>query len=178
MRIKILFAPVYIGTLFLLSCSKHSAVSLDYTNAKGEVPQLGNLIFRFNQSLVADSMLNEWDSTDYISFEPRIPGKFRWEGPDQLVFSPAQPLLPATSYKAEVKSAVLKFSKYSTVSGAEGLSFHTPELTLDNSQVIWMLQNESTSSAVPQLDLQFNYRINPNDLKDKLKIEIDGQNRL
>src|SRR5215510_4258776 len=109
MRIKSLLAPVLIGTFFLLSCSKHSSVSLDFTNAKGEVPQLGNLIFRFSQSLVADSLLNAWDSTDYVSFEPKIPGKFRWEGPDQLVFSPAQPLLPATSYKAEIRSAVLRF---------------------------------------------------------------------
>src|SRR5215471_19719334 len=120
-------------------------------------------------------MLNAWDSTDYISFEPRIPGKFRWEGPDQLVFSPSQPLMPATSYKAEIKNAVLKFSKYNSVNGAEGISFHTPQLTLDNSQVIWMLQNESNTSAIPQLDLQFNYRINPNDLKEKLRIEVDGQ---
>src|SRR6185503_13332589 len=112
---------------------------------------------------------------DYVSFEPRIPGKFRWESPDQLVFSPSQPLLPATSYKAQIKSAVLRFSKYNSVNGAEGISFHTPDLTLDNSQVIWTQPGESSSSAVPQLDLQFNYRINPTDLKEKLKIEIDGQ---
>src|SRR5882672_1999279 len=127
MRIKFLFAPVFIGTFYLLSCSKHASVSLDFTNAKGEVPQLGNLIFRFNQSLMADSMLNAWDSTDYISFEPRIPGKFRWESPDELVFSPSQPLLPATSYKAEIKNSVLKFSKYNSVNGTEGISFHTPD---------------------------------------------------
>ncbi|MFI5129045.1 MAG: alpha-2-macroglobulin [Chitinophagales bacterium] len=175
MRIKFFLAPVCIGTFFLLACNRHSAISLDFTNAKGEVPQLGNLVFRFNQSLVNDSMLNAWDSTDYISFEPRIPGKFRWEGPDQLVFSPSQPLLPATSYKAEIKKAVLRFSKYNSVNGAEGISFHTPELTLDNSQVIWTQPGESPSSALPQLDLQFNYRVNPADLKEKLNIEIEGQ---
>jgi uncharacterized protein YfaS (alpha-2-macroglobulin family) len=175
MRIKTISVPVLIGTFLLFACNKHSAVALDFTNAKGEVPQLGNLYFRFNQSLVGDSMLNAWDSTDYISFEPRIPGKFRWESPDQLVFSPAQPLLPATSYKAEIKNTLLRFSKYNTVNGAEGISFHTPELTLNNSQVVWVPVTESSSSAVPQLDLQFNYRINPADLKEKLSIEVDGQ---
>ena len=175
MRIKPISVPVLIGTFLLFACNKHSAVSLDFTNAKGEVPQLGNLYFRFNQSLIGDSMLNAWDSTDYISFEPRIPGKFRWESPDQLVFSPSQPLLPATSYKAQIKNALLRFSKYNSVNGAEGISFHTPELTLNNSQVVWMPVTESSSSAVPQLDLQFNYRINPADLKEKLSIEVDGQ---
>ena len=57
MRIKIFLVPVFIGTIFLFACSKQNAISLDFTNAKGEVPQLGNLVFRFNQSLVDDSML-------------------------------------------------------------------------------------------------------------------------
>ena len=91
MRIKTLLVPLIAGTIFLSACNKN-AVTLVYTNAKGEVPRLGNLVFRFNQIMVKDSMLNAWDSTDYISFEPAIPGKFRWESPDQLVFSPSQPL--------------------------------------------------------------------------------------
>ena len=40
-----------------------------------------------------------------------------------------------------------------------------------------MLQDEQSHTAVPQIDLYFNYRINPNDLKDKLKIEVDGNNQ-
>ena len=172
MRINTFLVPLIAGTIFLSACSKNS-VSLSYTNAKGEVPQLGNLVFRFNQSMVKDSMLNAWDSTDYISFEPGIKGKFRWESPDQLVFSPSQPLNPATSYKATIKKAVLKFSKYNDVKDAEKIEFHTPDLTLDNSQVVWI--GESGTSALPQLDLFFNYRIKPEDLKDKLTVEVDGK---
>lgn len=174
MRIKTFLALVITGALFLPACNRN-AIVLDFTNANGEVPMLGNLTFRFNQSLVSDSMMNMWDSTEYVSFEPKIAGKFRWESPDQLVFSPSQPLLPATSYKAEIKNAVLKFSKYSSVKGGDAINFHTPDLTLDNSQVIWMLQGEGSTNASPQVDLYFNYRIHPDDLKDKLKINIDGQ---
>ena len=131
MRSKTYLFPVIIGIFFLSACKRNS-ISLDFTNAKGEVPQLGNLIFRFNQALVKDTMLNVWDSADYISFEPKIPGKFRWESPDQLIFSPSQSLAPATSYKAKIKSAVLKFSKYNSVKGGDDISFHTSDLTLDN----------------------------------------------
>src|SRR5436190_3676341 len=171
MRIKQLVVPFLFGTIFLSACKKNS-INLDFTNAKGEVPQLGNLNFRFSSSMVKDSMLNAWDSTDYISFEPSIAGKFRWESPDQLIFSPSQPLAPATSYKAKIKSAVLRFSKYNTIKGADDINFHTPDLTLDNSQIIWV--GETGTSAVPQLDLYFNYRINPDDLKEKLKITVAG----
>jgi uncharacterized protein YfaS (alpha-2-macroglobulin family) len=174
MRIKTLVVPLFAGTIFLSACNR-SAVTLDYTNAKEEVPLLGNLVFRFSQSLARDTMLNAWDSTDYVSFEPKIAGKFRWESPDQLVFSPSQPLAPATDYKAKIRNAVLKFSKYNSVKNGDKISFHTPSLTLDNSQVIWMQQGESSTSAVPQLDLWFNYRINPSDLKEKLKLEVNAK---
>src|SRR5678815_5273606 len=111
MRINTLLVPLFIGTIFLSACSRNS-VSLEFTNAKGEVPRLGNLVFRFNQSLVKDSMLNAWDSSEYISFEPKIPGRFRWESPDQLVFSPSRPLNPATTYTVKIRKEVLRFSKY------------------------------------------------------------------
>ncbi|MBK5271285.1 MAG: alpha-2-macroglobulin family protein, partial [Bacteroidia bacterium] len=173
MRIKQLIITFFLGAIFFAAC-KTNSISLSFTNAKGEVPQLGNLLFRFSSSMVKDSMLNVWDSTDYISFEPKIAGRFRWDSPDQLVFSPSQPLMPATSYKATIKSDVLRFSKYNSVKGGDDISFHTPDLALDNSQIIWM--GESSTTAVPQLDLLFNYRINPDDLKDKLKVEIEGKN--
>ena len=160
------------GLVFALSCNKN-AVSLSYTNAKDEVPLLGNLVFRFSQSMVKDSMLNVWDSTEYISFEPAIPGRFRWESPDQLVFSPAQPLNPATDYKARVKNSVLRFSKFDDIKDGDKISFHTPGLTLDNSQITWV--GESSTSAVPQLDLLFNYRVNPESLKDRMTIEVEGK---
>lgn len=172
MRIKTILVPLIAGAIFLFACNKN-VVSLSYTNAKGEVPLLGNLIFRFNQSMVKDSMLNAWDSTDYVSFEPAIKGKFRWESPDQLVFSPSQSLNPATTYKAKIKNTVLKFSKYNDVKDADKIDFHTPDLSLDNSQIVWI--GETSTSAVPQVDLFFNYRINPQELKGRFKIEVEGK---
>jgi len=168
--------PILVGTVavFFSACNRNS-VKLDYTNAKGEVPQLGNLVFRFSNSLVKDSMLNQWDSTEYISFEPSIKGRFRWQSPDELVFSPSTQLMAATAYKAKIGSEVLRHSKYGAVKNADGLNFHTPALTLDNAQVTWVLQDEQSRVPVPQVDLYFNYRIDPNELKDKLKIEVDGK---
>lgn len=174
MRIKIFLAAGLATAIFLSSCKRNS-VSLDFTNAKGEVPQLGNLVFRFNQPLMKDSLLNQWDSADYVVFEPKIPGRFRWESPDQLIFSPSQPLLPATSYKAAIKSPVLRFSKYNSVKGGDDISFHTPDLKLDNSQVTWMIADSGDKKAVPQIDLFFNYRVNPADLTNKLALKINGE---
>ncbi|HEY4209373.1 MAG TPA: MG2 domain-containing protein, partial [Puia sp.] len=39
----------------------------------------------------------------------------------------------------------------------------------------WVLLDENSTTAIPQIDLQFNYPVNPNSLKDKLQITVDGQ---
>src|SRR5882672_980768 len=166
-----LLTAVFSTFMIVTSCNR-SIVSLQYTNARDEVPPLGNLVFRFDQDLVKDSLLDRWDSTQYISFEPKIPGRFRWEHPDELVFSPAQPLTPATTFKATLKSDVLQYSSYGRISKGEDLVFHTPDLKLDNTNTSWVLQDENSSTAVPQVDLQFNYPVNPNTLKEKLQIAV------
>src|SRR5258708_10911807 len=169
-----LFTITFFATIFLPACNR-SPVSLEYTKAGEEVPCLGNLILRFDQALIKDSLLDQWDSTKYVSFEPKIPGRFRWEHPDELVFSPSQPLPPATTFKATLHNDILQYSSYGRIKKGEDLVFHTPALRLDNTNVTWILPEENSSAAVPQVDLQFNYPVNPNSLKDKLKIEIAGQ---
>ena len=177
-RISLLTSSVTLLTVALftiISGCNRSTVSLEYTNARDEVASLGNLVFRFDHALVKDSLLDRWDSTQYISFEPKIPGRFRWEHPDELVFSPAQPLPPATTFKASLKSDILQFSPYGRIQKGENLVFHTPDLKLDNTNTTWVLQDENGTAAIPQVDLYFNYPVNPNTLKDKLQIEIAGQ---
>ncbi|CAN5503564.1 hypothetical protein BH10BAC3_BH10BAC3_12230 [soil metagenome] len=157
--------------VLITSCNRN-AVSLSYTNAKEEVPPLGNLIFRFSQPIVADSLLNNWDSTDYISFKPAIAGRFRWEHPDELVFSPAKPFMPAATYAASMNKILLKNTNYDKLNGADKISFKTADLHLDNTNVMWTLA-QGTNSAVPQVDLYFNYPVKPEELKDKMKVILD-----
>ena len=175
MRNKLfVLVPVVIGIIFLCACNR-SVVNLDYTNAKGDIPQLGNLVFRFDKALVKDSLLNQWDSTEYIEFEPKIPGRFRWEHPDELIFSPSRPLPPATTFKARFKDDILQYTPYDKLAKTDKVQFSTPELKLDNSNVTWVLQDDRSTSAVPQVDLYFNYAVNPGTIKDKLKLEIAGK---
>src|SRR5947208_3183825 len=162
MRIKQFFATTLVVAIFLSACSR-KYVSLDYTNAHGEVPQLGNLVFRFDKSLYPDSLINDWDSTEYVSFEPRIPGRFRWKGPDELVFSPSEALRPATSYKATLNHDVLRYSKYNDIKNTEDILFHTMPLQLDDARMTWVVQDEHSNFAVPQISLQFNYPVKVED---------------
>lgn len=170
----------YVRLLILLciivpvACNR-STVSLEYTNAEKEVKQLQNLVFRFNHPLAADSLLNRWDSTEYVRFEPAIRGRFRWESPDQLVFSPEKPLAPATTYKATLTKAILGKSAFTDISTKGDLAFYTPDLVLENTNTQWVLQDETTRATVLEIDLQFNYPVAPDQLKEKLRLSIDGK---
>lgn len=158
----------------LFSGCNRKTVSLQYTNAKGEVASLGNLTFQFDKDLVGDSLLNQWDSTEYVSFEPKIPGRFRWENPGELVFSPSRPLSPATDYKATVNEELLRHTPYGRIKDGEDIRFHTPPLQLQDVNALWVSPDAATHQALPQLDLYFNYPVNPAALKDRLHVSVDG----
>ena len=159
-----------------VSCTKN-AVQLSDTNAKGEVQTVGNLVFRFNKPLVPDSLLNRWDSIPYIEFEPKIDGRFRWEHGDELIFSPSSSLAPATSYKAKISNEVLAFTKFDKVTVDKAIEFYTADLKLENSNFIWVLQEDAKNKAVPQVDMYFNYMISPDALKDNLEVVVDGEKK-
>ncbi len=165
---------LYISIIFSLACNRN-LVALDYTNAKGEVQQLGNLLFRFNKPLVPDSLINRWDSTRYISFEPAISGRFRWEHPDELIFSPARPLPPATTFTAKMTKELLVYSEADAIEKTDGITFSTPALKLENTYVSWVLESENATQAVPQVDLQFNYPVKPDQVKGKLQLTAEGK---
>ncbi len=166
-------AIIFILAIALFSSCNRSVVSLTETNARNEIPPLGNLYFRFTKPLVPDSLLNQWDSTRYISFKPAIAGRFRWESADQLVFSPAAPFAPATTYTAELKDDLLSHSNIENISSKEQISFFTAPLKLENIGASWVLQ-EGSQKAVPKLDLEFNYPISPAALKEKLTVLVEG----
>ena len=170
-------SPLYccMAALVMLSLAcNRKTVSLQFTNAKGEVPSLGNLTFQFDKDLVKDSLLNQWDSTEYISFEPKIPGRFRWENSGELVFSPSRPLTPATNFKATINAEVLKHTPYGRIKGGDDISFHTPLLKLQDVNALWVVQDEATRQATPQLEIYFNYPVNPTALKERLSVTVDG----
>ncbi len=176
MRSQLHLLLLTVTVSLLISCNRN-AVQLSDSNAKGEVPVLGNLVFRFSKQLMPDSLLNRWDSVSYIEFEPKIAGRFRWEHGDELIFSPSAPLAPATTYKASVGKEVLAFSKFNKVTLKDDLEFYTADLKLENSNITWVAQDDGTNKAVPQVDLYFNYTVSPAVLKDKLEVTVDGEKK-
>lgn len=165
-----------LAVVVLLHACNSNTVKLVDTNCKNEVPVSGNFRFTFNHSLVADSMLNNWQAGDLVEFEPKIEGHFRWEHNNELVFSPNKALPPATTYKASISKKILEGTKYKSLTGAT-LNFFTPSLQLAQVSVMWVVQDETKSQAMPQISLDFNFPVDPTVLKEHLAVKVDGENK-
>ena len=162
--------------LLLQSCGKGSEVKVVSRNFEEEINLQQNLTFTFSHKLVADSLLNNWDSAAYVTFEPRVRGKFRWTAPDELTFSPDFGFQPATAYKATLTSDLFKNNpdKSQRLSLADkDFSFHTPYLSVEKATAFWT----KSAAGTPQVRylLAFNYKVNPAEVANQTTLTTNGK---
>jgi len=169
----ILFALLGVA---LASCSDFNALKVKKTNFEDEVLRSQNLVFTFNKELISDSrLINIWDSTQYIKFEPPIPGKFMWTDKAELTFSPYGAMLPASAYKATLNKELVKNSKEKFSIDDKPLLFHTPFLQILSINSFWSLSEEITSQVEVRCQISFNNPVSPSKLKSLLKLQVSGK---
>jgi len=164
----------FVGCLILASCHSKTELKVVSTNFEGEIEQQQNLEFSFNKDLVADSLLNRWDSTPYIEFTPKVKGLFKWNSSNELVFSPAEGFLPGADYSAKLTKLLLKHSAHQYSIDDEPMHFHTAPLRVASTHLSWIRAKNMTDVMV-QMDLAFNYEVNLNEAAAKLKMTSNGQ---
>jgi alpha-2-macroglobulin len=160
--------------VFLAACNS-GKLKLDSKNFEEEFDLQQNLVFNFNQDLVGDSVLNNWIDTGYIKFTPEVKGRFRWTSKDELVFSPSLGFLPSTEYKIDVTDKVMMHSakKYSLSDAS--FTAHTPWLSIVSGNSFWSLNESNRSQIELRTELYFNSKINVQDIKSLITVEIDGK---
>ena len=164
---------LFVSILLSFTSCKRDAVKLDGKNFESEVPTVGNLVFNFDRTIAPDSVLDFWDTTAYITFEPKIEGRFKWNSQTELVFSPYNELPASTEFSATLTKSITKFTKFKLIGETE-VKFHTPYLSLSRSHAFWTVNGEDYEHPLVQLDLEFNYMIDPNEIAKKIKIEVEG----
>jgi uncharacterized protein YfaS (alpha-2-macroglobulin family) len=168
---------MYLGVLVILTglcfwqCSDSREVKVIGKNFGDEVSTQQNLVITFNQNLWSEQKLEVWEDTEFLRFEPALSGKFRWTAANELVFSPTSPLAPATEYRAYLTEKVLSYNGpgEKRALSREAIAFHTPFLTLQSVRSWWILSPESGRPEA-QLQLSFNYPIDPANLRERLKV--------
>jgi alpha-2-macroglobulin len=105
---------------------------------------------------------------------PAVRGKFRWTAPNELVFSPAVGFDPATDYRAELTGDLGKQTDTRRSVSGEAISFHTPYLELENTEV-WWARNRQSGRAEARARLQFNYAVDASQVTQNLKLSSDDK---
>jgi uncharacterized protein YfaS (alpha-2-macroglobulin family) len=179
------------------ACSSSNELALVSRNFDNQIEERQNLVFEFSRPsgtpVVADSVLNLWDTTEYVRITPRVAGSFKWTSPTTLVFSPSVGFKPSTDYKAELSEALLTKLRQDSGRAAERLSlpkvrsfdFHTPYLSLSSAEATWTKRlatvsagggsSSNTSGIEVRVELGFNYAVQPANLAERLRMTIDGK---
>jgi len=157
-----------------LSACNSNQVKITNKNFDAEINQQQNLIFTMSKELAHDTLLNKWDTSEYIKFTPSVRGKFKWVSKNELLFSPEVSFKASTEYKAELQEDIVKKTSSKLSVSKDKIDFHTPLLTLFSSSPFWTISN--AGKAELHLNLNFNYKITPQDLKKLISVSVDNKN--
>lgn len=162
--------------LALTACNTNDVELVEFAPADstGEVGRFAKFEFAFNKDLAPEDKLGTWIDADYVKFEPPIQGKFKWETPSRLVFSPEVPLMPAQDYKATVNTSVL-FEDGELDLEVEPITFHTQYFGAEKIEFFYTGIPNSNYQVTAKLNLHFNYEVDPNTVKDHIEIEREGE---
>lgn len=174
-RLAVGVATVLVLSVVFYGCLG-SGLEVSQTNFTDVISPQQNLTFIFNAKVVQDSLLDRWDTTDYIKFTPDIKGQFKWQSPTELVFSPSIGFKACTDYKAEVTKSVLGMgSEYTLLGSKTEFTFHTPYLSLDGAETYWLKAEDRGGAVELRTTLKFNYDVNPKKIGDLLHLQVNNK---
>lgn len=159
--------------VFFFSC--RSGNELEVTKKfEAEIEQQQNLEFSLNHDVVPDSLLNRWDSTQYLELSPVVKGMFKWSSTNTLVFSPASKFEPGTEYTAIPTKLLTHYSKKKYGVNNAPLKFHTAQLQVDDVNMSWTRAANQTDIVV-QMDMRFNYEVELAEAATHVKLSAGGR---
>lgn len=169
-RRSLIFAAII--TLFI-SCGPSNSVSVTNFSPTGEVNNLTTFTIEFSENLAPADKQNLWLTDEFIEFEPKIPGQFKWLDARTLIFSPDVPLEPIQKYTANVTNKVLFNSTFSP--DFDEYEFHTPDFDVKSVDFFWTRIPNQTYKLSVQANINFNYGVNPDQLKQYLTVLKEGE---
>jgi len=175
-----IFSVPKLGLLLLLmglwACAG-GGLQVSQRNFEEEVAQFQNLEFTFSEPIGPEDQLNVWVETPYMDFEPAVQGRFRWETPQKLVFSPDNGFAPSTAYTLTLNEELLAQAPEEVKKGGLGdensFTFHTPYLELESADATWGVSENN--KPLVELTLAFNYDVDPEEVLKNIELAAAGE---
>ncbi|MEJ2615103.1 MAG: Ig-like domain-containing protein, partial [Ignavibacteriaceae bacterium] len=170
---QIKFLPVILILSYLIGCGPSNTVEVTNFTPQGNVERLTSFTIEFSKDVAPADIQNKWVTDEFVTFKPKIEGKFKWTNSKTLIFSPDYPLEPIQSYTAEITDKVLFDTKYSSNFGT--YKFQTPDFDVTKADFFWtQIPNESYKISV-QSNLYFDYAVDPAEIRDYLEVYKDNE---
>lgn len=170
---KNLLLPTLFSFLLFLSACSGGGVNVTAFSPTGEVEEYTTFEVEFSEALAPDGKVGEWVDGDLIEFEPAISGKYKWDSPNTLLFSPDQPLKPGQDYTARVTDKVLEGTDKK--GDFDAVNFHTEYFDATRVEFFWTQIPHSEFKVSVRANLYFNYEVDPKIIGDFLEVEKEGQ---
>lgn len=158
--------------VFIIGCSIGNRVGIESISPQGEVEKLTSLKIEFDKPLAPVDKQNIWLDEQYIEFEPKLTGKFKWLSASTLVFSPDASLEPMQKYRGKISDKVLSGTDYS--SDFDEIEFSSPSFKPLGVELYWTMLPHKNFTASVQADITFTYPVSPDQLLKYLKVLHDG----
>jgi len=173
MKTKESFVLYLMIIIIVSACGLSSDVTITNFSPTGKVSQLTTFTIEFSDNIAPIEKQNQWLTDEFVEFEPKIPGKFKWISGNVLIFSPDAALQPIQEYTARITKKVLFNAKLTY--DFDEYEFFTPVFDAEKVEFFWShVPNEKFKVSV-KANLYFNYAVNPNMLKEYLTIESEGK---
>ena len=124
MRSLLINLSIVLFAVFLCGCGPSNTVEVNSFSPTGKVEKFSNFQIEFSEDLAPADSQDKWLDDEFVTFTPKIQGKFKWVSPSSLVFSPDAPLEPMQAYKASINKNVLFSTSFSP--DFDEYNFHTP----------------------------------------------------
>lgn len=167
--------PLFILFVLFYACTSADKLKIESTNFDQQIDPFQNLEFNFSQNVIPDSLVEKWDTNHYFAFNPAVPGRYKWTGPDKLVFIPEVPFAPNTDYTTTLNKDVSRLVKNKFKIPETQLLFHTPYLTVERTNAYWGLSEIDKTQIQLRLNVVFNYPVSSYNVREFLDVNIKGE---
>lgn len=174
---KIFVLIILLTAIYFQSCSTADPDSISVVSElpEGIIANNSSIKVVFSKAVVSIDSVNKWSPAPYIEFTPAISGAFIWQDSSTLVFSPDAPLPGDTKYEAKINSGLITdVSGAASFEGDNEFEFATESFKMRGAEFFYDKAQNSKEIEL-NINLEFNYDVDPNDVEKHLKLYIDDK---
>ena len=170
---------ICLANILFFSCKTHhqkvNSLEVSYISFDELIDVKDNLKFTFNHEIIQDeSLTNQWIDVNYLKITPEVKGKYKWNSPSELTFSPSKQFEYATEYVIQLNNILLDQNKIlKKWSNNKEFIIHTPYLKLLSAYASW--QKDQQKDIYAKITAEFNIPISHNEVQNNLTVKIDDE---